>query len=203
MANENDLLENLTIAKASADDASEIASIIYEVSGGVVDALLTNLIPGHNAKAILEMVLRDQSSIYSLKNITLLMYKQNIIGLLFAYDSKEHKLPSVMNNFIARHRTKNVIEVLTKSAPNSLYINTFWIHEDYRKAGFSDLLLDCATQLAQNLGLNKISLHCFNDSNAKNFYQKHGFIKYDDVKYGGEVQKLHPQGGSILVKELS
>ncbi len=93
--------------------------------------------------------------------------------------------------------------LLEHSVPDTAYINTLWIDEDYKALGLGSLLIECAIDYAKNLNLKGLSLHCFaSNTKARAFYEKKGFKVYQTVEYLGAVKQSHPDGGFIYYLEF-
>ena len=64
---------------------------------------------------------------------------------------------------------------------NCLYIDVLWVDENYRKEGYGSLLLKEVERLAIEKGGKLVHLDTF-DFQAKDFYLKHGYQVFGELK---------------------
>ncbi|MBQ7738726.1 MAG: GNAT family N-acetyltransferase [Desulfovibrionaceae bacterium] len=173
---------DLTFRLGEAADAPFLANCVTEVSQGVVEALLDNLLPLVSATKILTMVLQDDSQAFSYKNCLLAHMGQDPKGLLFAYDACEQKIPKILTTIASKTRLKPLEDLLTCQIPKTLYINTLWVSDDFRGEGLADALIDYAKDWAKSLQLTGLSLFAArNNTRAVKFYQRMGFVARREV----------------------
>ncbi|MBR3664009.1 MAG: GNAT family N-acetyltransferase [Desulfovibrio sp.] len=187
-------MDELHFRQGLPDDAAFLAHCVCEVSGGVVDALLSGLLPGVASEDVLSMVLRDTSSHFSHKNCVLANLGQKCVGLLFAYSAREQNIPPLMRAMLPKKRLEPLTDLLTAHVEESLYINTFWVDTALRGTGLADALMDYAKALASELDLVGISLFAFRkNARALAFYARHGFHPVREVFVPSE---LLPEAGA-------
>ena len=188
---------------ATPDDAEQIEDIVIETGAGVVEHLLEDLISGLSARSILAAAFMKGEGSYNTDHIIRSLEDDTINRLLFSYHSSEHKVPPLMESLLPAKRLNAVRPVLEKSVEDSLYINTIWLAEDLRGSGDADALMEEAVRRCRNLGLNRMSLFCWNDNErALRFYARHGFTLFEHLST--EVLSLpnHTIGGSILCMQV-
>ncbi|EJX06679.1 protein containing GCN5-related N-acetyltransferase domain protein [gut metagenome] len=138
------MAENINIRMAQQDDAEVVASVLTEVSEGVIEHLLGGLLPGMSPAKILEMVLSRGSGNLDLKHVLLVEVDQKLGGLLFAYDAREQTVSSVMEGFLGTRKVDELRPLLEAKVDEALWINTFWVHEDFRGLGLAQMLMSLA-----------------------------------------------------------
>ncbi|MBQ7618359.1 MAG: GNAT family N-acetyltransferase [Desulfovibrio sp.] len=179
---------------AGKDDANFLAKIIREVSAGVVDALLHDLLPTVGPEKILSMVLGDTSTHYSHQNCLLAEQGIERVGLLFAYDASLQTIPKLMKTMLPAKRLEPLSDLLLAHVPETLYINTFWVASEQRGQGVAKELLLFAKKWAEQLGLKGLSLFAFRHNlRATAFYAHHGFKVVREVVV---PEKLQQQNGA-------
>lgn len=161
---------------AEPEEASELTDIIRETSGGLVDYILTGVIPFTSPKQILSSQVISRESLYSYSNIIVCEEDGEVIGLLLAYPWNKQVASDMTRRFLSKEKYGIVEALLNSAEENSLFINTFWVSAKYRGEGLADVLMDVAAEWAAKEGLVRLSLHVWEgNERAVRFYEKHGF----------------------------
>lgn len=196
--------EKIQIRMAGPDDAEVVASILTEVSEGVIEYLLSGMLAGVSPTKILAMVLSRASGHLDLKNVLLVEVDNKLAALLFSYDAKEQTVSSVMAGFLGSQKIEEMRPLLEAKAEDALWINTFWVHEDFRGLGLAQLLMRLAEDLARDAGLGHLALHCWADNlRAKRFYAGQHFECRGKIETAPALKKRHPEAGELWVKSLA
>lgn len=194
----------LNMRLAAEDDVSAVAHVLNDVSEGVIEHLLTGVVPGMGPEKLLQMVLMRGQGTYDLNNIVLFEVRGTLAGLLFSYDAALQKVPAVMEGFIAKAKLDAVRPLLEASYPDALWINTFWVADEFRGQGLSRLMMTLAEDMARDSGKKALALHCWADNaRAIRFYEKAGFSKAGVIPSGGPLLERHPAGGELWVKAVA
>ncbi len=189
---------------ATPDDADQIAGIVVGTSEGVVDHLFDKLIPGLSSAAILSAAFMKGEGAYRTDNVILSTKDDLITSLLFAYPAAEHKVPPLMESLLPKKRLDPARPVLERAIPDSLFINTIWLTESLRGKAMGDALLVEAGGRCRQIGVNRISLFCWNDNErALHFYARHGFELAEHIPQEQLPLDGHAKGGSLLCKTLN
>lgn len=192
-----------TFQQATPDDADEIARIVTSASGGMTALLLDGLVPGLSSAAILSAAFSKGEGPYRTDNVICSRDGERLTSMLFAYPSTEHKIPSLLENFIPSRRLTPVRPILEKSVPDSLYINTLWLEETLRGKGHVAALLLEAESICRSQGFERISLFCWNDNeDHMRRWTRHGFSIVEHLDRETVPVDGHDKGGSILCKTI-
>lgn len=194
-------MESIFLKAVSEDDLPEVCKIISDVSEGYVPKLLSigNVPP----EELLESAFIPSMGVFNPNNLVWILVDGRKAGLLFAYKTEEKKLPLAVRTFLGPQRAKILEPILQTDIPNSYWINTFWVAEEFRGEGISQVLMDCARQFAKDASCQNMSLHCWTDNvRALRFYAKEGFITLKELSSPEILKKLHPNGAKILVCPL-
>lgn len=193
----------VSLRYASEEDISEIVQVMAEVSEGVIETLFGQISLGITSNKALELIFRQGAKPYDLNNVVILTVDQKIAGLFLGYDSKFQAITPLMRAFLPEHVLDDLSELLLATVADAYWVNTFWVSPIYRGQGASAMLMRYVFHLAQESGLKKVALHCWaNNLRALKFYQKHGFVHYQDITVWGSLKDRHPLGGKILVKSF-
>lgn len=195
--------QNLTVRIAGGDDADVVASIITEVSEGMVEHLLEGSLSGFSAEKILALILSRGSGNLNLMNVFLVEVDHKLAGLLYAYDSKEQTISPIMESFLGKSKLDDLRPILEAKVEEAFWINTLWVHEEFRGKGLAQLLMELAEELARDRGFKYLALHCWADnSRGKRFYESQRFKRKGVIETAEVLKKRHPEAGELWVKRI-
>lgn len=96
--------------------------------------------------------------------------------------STQSKEPVKYNLVIKDSKGDVVGGVITTIYRYSMYVETLWIDEKYRKCGYGAQLMKRAEETARAHGCTMMQLDTFNYQ-APEFYKKLGFVQYGELGY--------------------
>lgn len=96
--------------------------------------------------------------------------------------STQSKEPLKYNLVIKDNGGDVVGGVITTIYRYSMYVETLWIDEKYRKGGYGTQLMKQAEETARAHGCTMMQLDTFNYQ-APEFYKKLGFVQYGELGY--------------------
>ena len=96
--------------------------------------------------------------------------------------SSQSKEPVKYNMVLKDHEGNLVGGVITTMYRYSMYVETLWIDEAYRKFGYGSQLMRQAEETARAHGCTMMQLDTFNYQ-APEFYKKLGFVQYGELGY--------------------
>ncbi|MBG0791255.1 MAG: GNAT family N-acetyltransferase [Desulfovibrionaceae bacterium] len=189
---------------AESEESQRLTSIIQETSGGLVDYILTGVIPFTKPHLILRSQVITEDSLYSYRNMVVCEEEGEIIGLILAYPWDEQVASDLTRRYLSEQKYGVVEDLLNSAEENSLFINTFWVSEKYRGEGLADVLMDVAAEWARSKGLTRLSLHVWKgNERAVRFYSRHGFIQTRTFPFP-DHKLLHYKTGKLqMCKELA
>lgn len=96
--------------------------------------------------------------------------------------STQSKEPVKYNLVLKNHMGDVVGGVITTIYRYSMYVETLWIDEKYRKGGYGTQLMKQAEETARAHGCTMMQLDTFNYQ-APEFYKKLGFVQFGELGY--------------------
>lgn len=96
--------------------------------------------------------------------------------------STQSKEPVKYNLVLKDHSGDVVGGVITTIYRYSMYVETLWIDEKYRKGGYGTQLMIQAEETARAHGCTMMQLDTFNYQ-APEFYKKLGFVQFGELGY--------------------
>lgn len=194
---------NIQFKPAESEQADAIAEIITETSGGIVDYLLSNLVPGFTPAELLCSAVLSEDNAYCYENVIMAMEDEHHIGLMLAYPGDKHTLPGAARNFLFKRRLDLLKDILMSQDHDSLHINTLWVRNDFRGTGIADSFIELASLMASDYELPRLSLHVWADNQrAIRFYKRHGFIQNKHIPVNHHPLLPHQGGKLLMLKEL-
>ncbi|MDR2725564.1 MAG: GNAT family N-acetyltransferase [Candidatus Adiutrix sp.] len=197
--------EEFNFRRAGLADSGTIASIVAEVSDGLVEELLGGLFPGLGSSDILSLAFGLGEGVYKAANVVLAEDAEEPRGLLFAYPSVQQGLPALAGKYLTPARLTRLENVLTASVPDTLWVNTLWVAENCRGRGLGGALLELAEGWAEQEALNGVSLYAWAAAKQSlEFYERCGFsvvraVPASEPPVAGR-QGPHAAGGFVLAK---
>ncbi|SOB60062.1 conserved protein of unknown function [Pseudodesulfovibrio profundus] len=189
---------------AERENASVLSTIIQDTSGGLVDYILTGIIPFTKPHQILQSQVISEDSLYSYRHMLVCEDEGEILGLLYAYPWDAHKASGMTKRYLSKERYAVVEELLNSAEDNSLFINTFWVAEKYRGTGLADVLMDIAADWAEIEKLSRLSLHVWKaNERAVKFYRRHGFSQTRSFSFPDHKLLHHKTEKLQMCKELA
>jgi ribosomal protein S18 acetylase RimI-like enzyme len=188
---------------AEPEESAELTSIVQQTSDGLVDYILTGVIPFTKPHQILNTQVVSGDSLYSYRNMIVCVEDGEIVGLVLAYPWNEQVASDMARRYLPEEKFRVVEALLNSADEDSLFINTLWVAERYRGEGLADALMDVAAEWAAGEGLSRLSLHVWRgNERAVRFYRRHGFVETRTFDFPDHKLLPHKTGMAQLCKEL-
>ena len=188
---------NIIFRPGEAPDTEQLATIIRETSGGLVDFILKGVVPFVSPLQLLTAQVTDEESLYYYGNCMVAADEGELVGLLLAYSWEDQKLSTLAKRYLPKKRLQIISELLESADQDSLFINTLWVGETMRGQGLADAFIDLACSWAEDKGHSRLSLHVWEDnSRARRFYTRHNFEQTKALAF--PPHKLLPHTGGML-----
>jgi len=191
---------NIHYQIAEESNCRQIAEMVHFATKGMIDFLFHDLIPGMTPTQMIEFSLKEDKDYHTYKNTFIAKYDNDVIGMIFAFDSIHCTINDELQAFVPKERIEHMYNVLTSRVDDSLYIDALFVHENYRKRGIAKKLFSIVKEKAKNDKYSSISLIVLDDNdNAFDLYKKWGFtiVKKIDIEYHDYFKH---DGGAYLLK---
>jgi ribosomal protein S18 acetylase RimI-like enzyme len=165
----------------------------------------------------IKLFFRTPGNPYSNENVIVEEEDSRIRGLILAYPAiRMKKMSKEMSKCIKEMARISGVTSLIKmmfrlklnryfpgTEDDELFISNLAIFEEYRGRGIATKLLGKAEEMAQEAGLNKLSLYVeIDNTHAKNVYEKIGYREVKKVVLPERYNKHNLFGFYKMVKEL-
>ena len=190
----------ITYRVGRKDDCLRIAELDNIASGGAIEYLFRDLIPGMTPVEIIALNLEQDSYPHTFRNVILAEYKAQILGMALSFPAKYHTITRQMRRFFPAERLRHFKQFFSTRVEGSYYLDALCVDANYRKIGIGDKLIDLTKTKAGHEGFDTLSLIAFADNTiALHLYEQKGFSMVDRIEL--KPHRLIPhQGGCVLMK---
>ena len=190
----------ITYRKAQKEDCPALAEFVSIASGGVIDFIFHDLIPGVTPIEMEVKNLESADNPRSYKNSTVAECDNTIVGMALSIPSHFHKITEEMSRFFPAERMSHLKPFFSARVENSLLLDALRVDENYRGNGIGTELISLTKQKAIDAGISLLSLIVFADNtNAQRLYQHCGFEIVENVELKPNEFIPH-QGGCFLMR---
>lgn len=151
-------------------DAREIARLFQISSEGASDYIWSQIAePGQDLLDVGALRYARDGVDFSWQNCLIAEAGGQVIGMMHSYVMRHDPFAApVTDPVLAPYATLEI--------PDTLYISSLALHEDWRNQGLGEVFLAYAYDRANQLGLNGLSLIDYAaNTGARRFYERHGF----------------------------
>jgi ribosomal protein S18 acetylase RimI-like enzyme len=166
----------ITFRQATREDCLRIARLFMIASDGLAEYIWTRIeAPGLSLLEIGERRYARENTAFSYQNCLVAEKDGSVIGMLHSFPMDEPAADS------AGEEVDPVLAPYSELEDHaSLYISAVAIFNEHRGLGIGTRLLEEACRRARTLGLDRLSLICFEkNTKAMSLYQRLGFRELD------------------------
>lgn len=183
-------------------DCTRIAQLNNIASGGAVEFLFHDLIPGMSPEQIVASNLENERIPHSYQNTIVAECNKKIIGMSLSFPGKFHGLTDEMIDFFPKDRIHHFRHFFNAPVHDSYFLDAICVDAEFRKKNIGGTLIDLTKALAVKKGFDSLCLIVFKDNvDAQKVYQKNGFKIIDRIDLQPHALMPH-EGGCILMKAV-
>lgn len=167
----------VTFRAAERTDAREIARLFQISSEGASDYIWSQLAaPGQDLLDVGATRYARDGVDFSYQNCLIAEFHGEVVGMMHSYPMRhDPEAEPVTDPVLAPYADMEI--------PDTLYISSLALHEDWRNQGLGKQFLVHALTRASQLGLNGLSLIDYAvNTGARRFYERHGFRIVDTCR---------------------
>ncbi len=184
---------------AEKEDCKKLAEMINIASGGIVEYLFHDLVPGMTPVQVVAHNLESENSPYSYRSAVVAEEENDVIGIALSFPSSYHKITNTMRNFFPADRLEHLRHFYASRIENSWLLDALCVNESHRRNGIGENLISLTKEKAVENGYNALSLTVFADNVvAIPFYKRTGFEIVERVELPGNDFIKH-EGGCLLM----
>jgi len=160
----------------TAQDAEAIVQLTMAAGDGINEYLLHDIMPGNDAEDLLAMAVMDLDTVLSYENTIVADINGEVAGIATCYASDLYGMPEDLIALVPDDRVLAMGEFLDQRVDDSLYLHVLAVDPRFQRQGLASALVGAVGALADDIGLEKISLHVWSDNApAVMLYRKIGF----------------------------
>jgi GNAT superfamily N-acetyltransferase len=182
------------------EDSQRLAELISIASGGIVDFLFHDLLPGMSPVQALGQALEADHYPHSFRNTAVAVHDSEIVGMTLSYPSEFYRVTDEMKGFFPSERLEHLRHFYDARVDGSWFLDAICVDTPFQRKGIGTQLVDLAKRKAQALGYHALSLLAFADnSQALRVYDRAGFEPVSQAPL--QRDRLIPhEGGCLLLK---
>jgi GNAT superfamily N-acetyltransferase len=181
-------------------DCTKLAELINIASGGVVEYLFHDLIPGMTPTQVVAHNLENVDSPYSYQSAIVAEEENEVIGISLSFPSSYHKITNTMRTYFPSDRLEHLRHFYASRVGNSWLLDALCVIETHRRKGIGEKLISLTKEKAVQNGRKALSLIAFADNAlAIPFYKHTGFEIVERVELE-ENEFIQHHGGCLLMK---
>lgn len=187
-----------------ATDSEAIAELMCRAGGGLMEFMLDALVPHCTPVDLLQIAITEEASPYHYSNAVLASDEEHVVGLLLAYPSSQFQMAEAIRNTLPPARQGWLDPLFDMALPQSLYVNSVAVAEDYGGRGIALTLMAIADDLAKAQQLDTICLHIWADNAVGlRLYERAGFEVGAKIDVKRHRLMPHDSGKYLLIRHLS
>lgn len=193
----------ITLRPAKKSEVGIITELNMQASGGIVEFLLSGLMPNSSPKEMMHRQISSEEPPYSYRFVTMAELNNEVVGIAHYYPSEYNRAPNAFEKaFIPFERTNYILTPMYQNAPkNTLYLHALAVFPKYQGLGVGKKLLDFVKETAKQKN-QSVTLHAWRDNHrAIALYEHEGFRTIEHANIARHP--LLPHDGGMLHMQWS
>ena len=182
------------------EDSHRIAELDYIASGGAIEFLFHDLVPGMSPAEIIASGLEQDRYPHSYRSAIVAEHAEAIVGMALSFPGKFHTITDEMRDFIPHDRLEHFAHFFSAPVEDSYFLDALCVDKDFRKRGVGGRLIELTKAKARKEGYDSLSLLVYMDnSNAQRLYRNCGFAETERIQLAKHDLLPHT-GGCVLMR---
>jgi ribosomal protein S18 acetylase RimI-like enzyme len=193
-------IQEINFREGRKEDSNRIAELDNVASGGALDFLFHDLIPGMTPVQLVASSLENDHYPHSYRSVVVAEHNNNIVGMSLSFPSRYHAVTDELRSFLPSDRLEHFFDFFSSRIEGSYFLDALCVDEKYRGLGIGTALIKLTAQKARQEGFTALSLIAFADNaKALKLYRKIGLevVKHIDLK---PHKYIRHDGGCLLMK---
>lgn len=194
----------LNYRPADKEDSAKLAEMINTASGGVVEYLFHDLVPGMSPVQVVAYHLENDNYPHTYKSAVVACDGDDVVGMALSYPSSCHKITVDMKSLFPKDRLAHLNHFFSSRIENSWFLDALCVSESHRRHSIGEKLISLTKAKAIENGYLALSLIAFADNAlAIPLYLRHGFELVQKVELRGNRFIKHKDGCVLMKCELT
>lgn len=191
----NDIL----FREGRVEDCYRIAELDDMASGGAIDYLFHDLVPGLTPIQIVAQNFERDEYPFTYKSAIVAHHRDHVIGFALSYPAEFHMISEEMIRYFPADRLAHFNDFFTTRVEGSYYLDGLGVDPPYQRLGIGSRLIALTKDKAAAKGFSTLSLITFADNaGAINLYERCGFELVKPIDLSAHDRIPH-QGGCLLM----
>ena len=193
------LINDILFREGLLEDCYRIAVLDDMASGGAIDYLFHDLIPGLTPVEVVAKNFERDEYPYTYKSAIVAQYNDQVIGFALSYPAAYHRVSAEMRHYFPAERLAHFKDFFSSRVEGSFYIDGLGVDPRFQRRGIGKRLIDLTKKKAGEKGYPALSLITFADNiEAIKLYERCGFRTVKPVELNPHERIPH-QGGCLLM----
>lgn len=196
-----DVLDQSTITYRSGRkaDCRRIAELDAIASGGAIDFLFHDLVPGMTPVDVVTTELEQDRYPHTFRNVIVAQHESRIVGMALSFPAQHHTISDEMREFLPADRLAHFHHFFSSRIDGSYFLDALSVDHRFRRLGIGGKLIDLTAHKARQEGFASLSLITFADNSiARRLYAQKGFVVVRPIDLKPHKRIPH-QGGCVLM----
>ncbi len=181
------------------EDSLRIAQLDDIASGGAIEYLFHDLIPGMSPVEIVASNLENDRYPHSYRSAIVAEKDNSIIGMALSFPGIYHCITNDMREFFPPDRLLHFHHMFTAPVRDSYFLDAICVDQRHRNKGIGSKLIDLTKEKAHGEGYSTLSLIAFADNAAAiKVYRQNRFDIIQNIELKPHRRIPH-EGGCVLM----
>lgn len=192
-------IRDILFRKGRVEDCYRIAELDDMASGGAIDYLFHDLIPGLTPVQVVAKNFERDDYPYTYRSAIVAQHRDAVVGFALSYPAEFHAISKEMVRFFPRNRLAHFRDFYSTRVEESFYLDGLGVDPNYQRLGIGSRLIELTKKKARQEGYNALSLIVFADNTeAIELYERCGFQTVKPIELNPHERIPH-QGGCLLM----
>ncbi len=192
-------INDILFREGRFEDCHRIAELDDMASGGAIDYLFHDLIPGLTPIDVVAKNFERDEYPYTFRSAIVAQYNDQVVGFALSYPSVYHTVSEEMRRYFPEERLAHFNDFFSSRVEGSYYLDGLGVDPRFQNCGIGKRLIDLTKKKAGEKGYPALSLITFADNaGAIKLYERCGFQTVKPVELNFHERIPH-QGGCLLM----
>lgn len=192
-------IDEIQFREGRLEDCDRIAELDDMASGGAIDFLFHDLIPGLTPVQIVAKNFERDEYPFTFKSAIVARHGQRVVGYSLSFPAEFHTITDEMRHFFPPERLAHFHDFFSSRVEGSFYLDGLGVEPGYQRYGIGRRLIDLTKEKGKAEGYSALSLIVFADNiQAIKLYERCGFQAVKPIELNPHERIPH-QGGCLLM----
>lgn len=192
-------VHSIHFRKGRVEDCYRIAELDDMASGGAIDYLFHDLIPGLTPVQIVAQNFERDEYPFTYKSAIVAQHRNEVVGFALSFPAEFHTITDEMRRFFPPERLLHFKDFFSTRMEGSYYLDGLAVIPEHQGHGIGRGLIDRTKEKSLKEGYTNLSLIVFADNlDAIRLYERNGFQIVRPIELNPHDRIPH-HGGCLLM----